>query len=196
MSNVITNILIFEGVPRRIWELKAAVQDDELGYGSIDFNKVIPTPPHISQDSVPLEKLRDRGIPNWFNWNRDNWGCRDNAYGFHRLLERASPEKLLFEAGWTPPHKVVQKLSEMYPDITIVHQWADDNVGFDCGMREYKAGAYTEAYFQPGSREAYEYAAQVMDIDLARDKQMYVSEDGTTYEYREDHETELEELQL
>ncbi len=196
LANVITNILTFEGTPQQIQEIKAAVQDDELGYGSFDFNKVIPTPPSITQAPIPFEELRNRNAPNWFNWNRDNWGCRDNAHGFYRLLERASPEKLLFEVGWTPPHKVIQKLSERYPDITIIHQWADDNIGFDCGLREYKAGEYTEAYFQPGSREAYEYAVQVIDIDLAKDKQMYLSEDGTTYEYREDYEAVLEEISL
>lgn len=196
MANVITNILTFEGSPQRIQELKVAIQNDELGYGSFDFNKVIPTPAHIRQGGVTKEDLHNRKANVWFHWNPDNWGCRDNAYGFYRLLERASPEKLLFEVGWTPPHKVVQKLSEMYPDITIVHQWASDNVGFECGMREYRAGKFKEPPFQPGSREAYEYGAQVMDIDLARDKQMYLSKDGTTYEYREDYEAELEEMSL
>ncbi len=196
MANVITNILTFEGDPNQIQKLKAAVQDDELGYGSFDFNKVIPTPSYISQDPVRFQDMRDRSAPNWFNWNRDNWGSRDNAYGFYRLLERASPEKLLFDVGWTPPHKVVQKLSEMYPDITILHQWASDNMGCECGMREYKAGKFTETFFQPDSREAYEFGAEIRNVDLAEDYQMYLSEDGSTYEYRELPDQEMEEMHL
>lgn len=38
---------------------------------------------------------------------------------------------------------------------------------------------------EDGSKEAFEFAAKVMDIDLAKDKQLYLTEDGTTYEYRE-----------
>lgn len=111
MANVITNILIFNGYLYRIRDLKAAVQNDEFRYGSIDFNKVIPTPPDIFQGAVSLEDAQNRNAKNWFHWNPENWGCRDNAYGSPRLLDRASPETMLFEVGWSPPHKVIQKLA-------------------------------------------------------------------------------------
>ena len=185
MANVITNILIFHGYLYRIRGLKAAVQNDEFGFGSIDFNKVIRTPPDIFEGAVSLEEVQNRHAKTWYHWNPENWGCRDNAYGFPRLLDRESPETLLFEVGWSPPHKVIQRLSEVYPDVSITHEWADDNVGFNCGTREYRAGQFREELMEDGSKEAFEFAAKVMDIDLAKDKQLYLTEDGTTYEYRE-----------
>ena len=69
--------------------------------------------------------------------------------------------------------------------MSITHEWADDNVGFNCGTREYRAGQFREELMEDGSKEAFEFAAKVMDIDLAKDKQLYLTEDGTTYEYRE-----------
>ena len=51
MANVITNILTFHGYTYRIRSLKTAVMNDEFEYGSIDFNKIIATPPDISKVS-------------------------------------------------------------------------------------------------------------------------------------------------
>ncbi len=185
MANVITNILTFTGPKFRIHDLKAAIQNDELGYGSIDFNKIIPTPSYISQGAVPFEEVGNPKANTWFHWNPHNWGCRDNAYGFERLAHRVNPQTMLFQVGWSPPHAVIQKLSEMFPDVQITHQWADDNVGFNCGLRDYLAGSFVDIALPDGSREAFEYAAKVMDIDLAADKQLYLTEDGSTYEFRE-----------
>lgn len=185
MANVITNILIFHGYLHRIHDLKAAIQDEELGYGSIDFNKIIPTPDDIFQGAVSLEEVQNPNSRNWFHWNPANWGCRDNAYGFEWLQPRATPATLLFATGWSPPHKVIQKLSEMFPDLNITHKWADDNFGFNCGWREYRAGQFREELFPDESRAAYEFGAKVVGIDLAKDKQLYLTEDGTTYEFRE-----------
>ncbi len=185
MANVITNILIFHGPQDRIHGLKAAIQSDELGYGTIDFNKIIPTPPDIAQKPVSLEGMLDSKAKNWFQWNPANWGCRENAYGFQNLRHRATPETMLFATGWYPPHKVIQKLSEMFPDLGITHQWADENMGFNCGIRVYRAGQFQEELLPERSRVAYEFGAYVIDLDLARDKYLYLTEDGSTYEYRE-----------
>lgn len=185
MANVITNILTFHGPVDRIHELKAAIQNDELGYGSIDFNKIIPTPSDISQEIASLEDIQNPSARNWFHWNPANWGCRDNAYGFDKLQHRATPGTMLFTVGWSPPHKVIQKLSEMFPELAITHQWADDNMGFDCGVRVYHAGDFQEELLPNNSKIAYEFGAYVMCIDLEKDKQLYLTEDGTTYEFRE-----------
>ncbi len=185
MANVITNILTFHGPQHRIHDLKAAIQSDELGCGTIDFNKIIPTPPDISQKPVSLEGMLDPKAKNWFQWNPANWGSRENAYGFQNLKYRATPNTMLFATGWSAPHKVIQKLSEMFPDLGITHQWADENMGFNCGIRVYRAGQFQEEVLPERSRVAYEFGAYVIDLDLAKDKYLFLTEDGSTYEYRE-----------
>ena len=44
MPNHVTNILRVSGDPERVSAMFEAVKDDEIGLGSLDFNKVIPKP--------------------------------------------------------------------------------------------------------------------------------------------------------
>lgn len=44
MPNHVRNIIRFEAEPKRIKEILSAIQSDELGLGSIDFNKLTPMP--------------------------------------------------------------------------------------------------------------------------------------------------------
>ena len=44
MPNHVRNMLTFNGDPDRIREMLTQIQDDEEGFGSIDFNKLIPMP--------------------------------------------------------------------------------------------------------------------------------------------------------
>jgi hypothetical protein len=73
----------------------------------------------------------------------------------------------------------------MYPDVQFQHQWADEDTGHNVGEVTYADGEYTE-YDIPtgGSKEAYEMAASVMDIELA-DFDLHYDEETGTYEYVE-----------
>ena len=42
MPNHITNILKFEGDSEQVHAMLDKIKSDELGFGSIDFNKIIP----------------------------------------------------------------------------------------------------------------------------------------------------------
>ena len=54
------------------------------------------------------------------------------------------------------------------------------------GEAVYKTGEMIDASIpEPGSREAYELASDIMGIDLA-DFDLYLSADKSTYEYHED----------
>lgn len=51
MPNHVTNILTFSGDPESIRKMLDAIKNDEDGYGSIDFNKIIPMPPELNIES-------------------------------------------------------------------------------------------------------------------------------------------------
>ena len=42
--------------------------------GRLDFNKLIPTPPHIYLGSTSGADERDFGKNTWYSWCRENWG--------------------------------------------------------------------------------------------------------------------------
>lgn len=51
MPNHVTNILTFSGDPESIRKMLDAIKNDEDGYGSIDFNKILPMPPELNIES-------------------------------------------------------------------------------------------------------------------------------------------------
>ena len=64
MPNHVTNHIKISGDPKRIKELLEAVKYDDVGLGSIDFNKVIPKPASLdiecgSNTDAGLKAYRD-----------------------------------------------------------------------------------------------------------------------------------------
>lgn len=64
MPNHVANNIKFKGEPKRIRELLEAIKDNEIGIGSIDFNKIIPMPQELdiqsgSETTKGLKAYRD-----------------------------------------------------------------------------------------------------------------------------------------
>lgn len=55
MANIVRNILSFDCSDKRRDEILQAIQNDELGPGSIDFNKIIPMPESLDMTSGSVE---------------------------------------------------------------------------------------------------------------------------------------------
>lgn len=216
MPNHVTNILTFGGDPERIRSILYAIKNDDEGYGSIDFNKLLPMPPELEIESgsrtrdglnaynafleiytfdrdpatldllnIPKESedafLRRRtdidrrtweigrqafqnvqkyGSPTWYEWHTRHWGTKWNAYGC-----RLSGNNLSFLTAWNAPHPIIQKLSEQVPDVTIHHAWADEDIGINCGYRDYLGGTVTDEWLPYERKESIEFAAAVLNAD-------------------------------
>lgn len=50
--------------------------------------------------------------------------------------------EICFQTAWTAPHPIIEKLSEMYPEVAIRHMWANEDLWQDCGSRTY--GIYAD----------------------------------------------------
>lgn len=58
----------------------------------------------------------------------------------------------------------MEKLTEMFPTVSIHHAWADEDIGYNCGDRTYKNGAVTQEYI-PTGQEAVELGCDLWNID-------------------------------
>ena len=93
------------------------------------------------------------GATSWYDWCCDNWGTKWNAYS----NEQEDEDTIIFETAWSNPEPVMLKLSEMYPEATIEHWWADEDMGSNDGYRVYRGGEIVEGdYYDSCSNEAYE----------------------------------------
>ena len=93
------------------------------------------------------------GCTTWYDWCCKFWGTKWNAYS----NEQESEDTISFETAWSNPEPVMLKLSEMYPEATIEHWWADEDMGSNDGYRVYRGGEIVEGdYYDSCSNEAYD----------------------------------------
>ena len=266
MPNHVTSVITLSGDESRINSMLEAIKNDEVGVGSVDFNKILPMPeslhmtsgsiedsaiaiyisavnpineefegvkkkdvgefremlrklpvlPHkidilmpeneainlaenkyresvkylVDQGEKYVSNLVKYGASTWYDWASCNWGTKWNAYGYDNGVEMED-DKLRFLTAWGAPHLVIQKLSEMYPDIKFEHEWADEDIGSNCGRYVYYDGERIEEYYPESQKDCLEFAANVMDASLEEDYSMYLNAAETGYiniEYDDEYE--------
>ena len=252
MPNHVVNHISLQGDSERIWSMLEAIKSDELGVGSVDFNKIIPMPKSLNIEAgsrtdqglkayrdfievytfgrsaedalkaledIPVESeeiflrqrtdikrdewelgkaawhnIRQYGAPTWYDWAINNWGTKWNAYGYGEdAIDYHDGDMLYFQTAWAAPHPVLEKLSEMFPDIEVEHEWADEDIGQNCGRYSYQSGERIEEYFPENQKEAIEFACRIWDYDPL-DLDLCLNVDGTGYIYIENEEYQQIEL--
>lgn len=249
MPNHVVNQISLQGDPEKIRLLLEAVKSDELGVGTMDFNKVIPMPESLNieagsrtdrglkayrdfveiytlagtmnmdkLDAIPVESenvflqqrkdikedewelgkaawnnIRQYGAPTWYEWAIHHWGTKWNAYGYEDGEDYSGEDKLSFQTAWSAPHPVLERLSEMFPDIEMEHEWADEDIGQNCGRYSYQGGERIEEYFPESEKEAIEFACRMWEYDPA-DMDLCLNAEGTGYINVENEEYQQIEL--
>lgn len=110
--------------------------------------------------------LREHGAATWYSWRVNNWGTKWNAYCCNMDFFEGNYARLLFETAWSAPHPILEKLSDTYPDVEFEHEWADEDIGVNCGRYTYANGERVEEYFPDSGREAIEFACSLWSIDI------------------------------
>lgn len=191
MPNHVTNILRVSGNPEKVSAMFEAIKNDEIGLGSIDFNKVIPMPAHIFRGNLGMAEREKYGKNSWYDWSVAHWGTKWNSYGYDAEYTRKNfdGEHIEFQTAWSRTDLVIHALAEQYPDISFEYLWADEDFGYNTGKKEYENGEETFCHIPPGgSKEALDLAAEVHGLDLADEGYLYNEETGE-YEYHNPDES-------
>ena len=195
MPNHITTRIKITGDPEAVKRVLNKIKNDEFGMGTIDFEKIIPMPKNIFKGNLGVRERELYGNNNWYDWSIANWGTKWNAYGFDPNTDYSKEKELKFLTAWSAPHPVIAKLSEMFPSVKLEHEWADEDIGMNCGRHVYYDGERIEEYYPESEMDRLEFAASVLDIQLEEDCGLYLNASETEYiniEY--DDEYELIEL--
>jgi hypothetical protein len=127
-----------------------------------------------------FQNIQKYGSPTWYEWSINNWGTKWNACGYEADTDYSGRDKLCFETAWSAPHPIIKKLSEMYPEIKFEIEWADEDLGNNCGRSVYLAGEEIEEYYPQGRKEEMDFALSVWDYDPA-DLELILNKNGTDY---------------
>ncbi len=126
------------------------------------------------------------GAATWYDWAREKWGSKWNAYQTERLEDNT----IEFNTAWSNVKPVIIALSEKFPDIEMRYQWADEDIGSNIGDVTFKGGECIENIdFEPCSKDAYEFAAEMWGVDLKAEGYVFDAKTGT-YEWQDTDETE------
>ena len=109
------------------------------------------------QSIADLKKVMDEtGYSSWYPWANANWGTKWGMYDVS--IDRTDDESvtIYFQSAWSPPTPVIDRLSDMFPTVSMSHYYADEGGGF-AGVRTYDQGVCTEdnASYQEGSWDHY-----------------------------------------
>lgn len=144
-----------------------------------DFTKVIP-PPDVPayRDEPSQDKVRND--PNWwYTWNINNWGTKWTGYDF----EQEAWNTFTFETAWSGVPKIIERISERFPDVEIEYEFADEDTGRNCGSMTFLNGEVENEYYpDSGTKEAYDLAFKLRpyrkdDYVLVDDNYVYKEEE-------------------
>ncbi|MFB2539463.1 hypothetical protein ACEYX8_09460 [Acinetobacter sp. c3-l95] len=92
------------------------------------------------------------------DWSREFWGTQWNAYD----VKIFSDTELHFNTAWTHPFPVIKALSEKFPNAKITVQYADEDLGYNCGQYTIQNGLKLSCFRKAtGSNEDVIFAAKL-----------------------------------
>jgi len=129
--------------------------EDKIGirdrrYGEIDVNAFIPYPKKYADVDAQAEEARKNPNADWskikdgynhggYDWCIENWGTKWGLYDFSPVKEFKSSAVVSFQTAWSPALPVIQKMSEMFPELSFTLKYFECGGGFK-GVYECKAG--------------------------------------------------------
>jgi len=170
MPNHVTTNMVLIGKDEDITKCTNEIIVD----GQFDFNTIIPIPVELKNTRSPAcilsdeeyEKLDENeklysyisetidkefiskyGANNWYDWCIANWGTKWGAYD---TITDEGSSYITFQTAWSFPEPLMLKLSEKYPTIEFECEFADEDIGSNCGEITFKNGETTRYINQSG----------------------------------------------
>lgn len=166
MPNWVKNIVSFSD-PKA---LKHMLVKDKNGNDYFDFNQAIPMPKELEDSKLEypdkrtdeeIKALVDKyGASDWYHWSIENWGTKWNASEVY-VIDDCTVE---FDTAWSTPAPVLQALSMMFPNTRVHVEYADEDLGNNCGGYTYINADLCEST-QPDADDALKFACDVWGLD-------------------------------
>lgn len=126
-----------------------------------------------------LKAYQETGYAYWYDWNVDHWGTKWNAYGQND--QRNTEDTIFFETAWSFPEPIVRRLAQIFTDVEILWDYADEDSGSNTGKIICRNGRVYLSKLENQSKEAYDL---YFELHPGRIKDYVLV--GDTYEYKED----------
>ena len=123
-----------------------------------------------------INNMLKYGATTWYDWSIKNWGTKWNSYDPWKGEEKG----LIFSTAWSAPHPILEELTVRFTGVYFTHEWADEDIGQNCGRREYLNGECVGDWVPETRKEAIEFATGVWG-DTPEDYGLVINADGSDY---------------
>jgi len=176
MPNWCTNVVGIKGSIKEVRRVKRFLRGKIPNYaGETDseeksifcFHKVIPIPKEILEHGYNNPKANIDG----YRWQITEWGTKWTACAEevirYEVSKRLNKSILIyrFETAWAEPQPVIQKLSELFPRLTITLIYTEPGMAFG-GKVVYKGGRILSEKEYEGDRFAKRFNNGEFDADV------------------------------
>ena len=114
----------------------------------------------FEEAKLAIKNIEMYGHKDWYSWSNANWGTKWNSYDNARVNENT----ISFDTAWSTPFPVMEKLSEMFTDVTLHIAFADEDIGSNCGFYVLIGGKIQKEYL-PSGYEATKFALNIKGGD-------------------------------
>ena len=154
MPNWVKNKVAVSGDEKTIREFKEFVElrsEDsklEVVENPFCFNRIIPRP-----------ELEGDG---WYYWDIENWGTKWDSCGTELVIDTPRSLEYEFDTAWSMPEGVFKKLAEVFPTLELSGEYADEDIGYNCGWWFAGNGRITRC--EPAV-DPFDYACEIWGLD-------------------------------
>ena len=96
---------------------------------AIDFEVIIPPPENMFRGSFGQKEKKlcqEEGRPNWYDWQRENWGTKWNAYSQSVTRKDEWMVEIEFDTAWQFPQPILDALQKQYPEVRFSGHWVEE----------------------------------------------------------------------
>lgn len=135
MPNWCSNLVQITGPENDIKDIKNKLQaeDDNV----FCFHSVLPYDPDNTNEETTADYRQFYNHPQ-LDWQTNNWGTKWDSVDAVLVVDEPTRLVYKFLTAWSPCDKVIQKLSELYPNLFFEHNFAEPGIGFS-GNETYNA---------------------------------------------------------
>lgn len=119
-----------------------------------------------------LSNVEKYGAATWYDWHIWKWGTKWQPSEVSWDFKSENEMNVSFDTAWSPPTGVYDKLAKMFPNVYMYIEYADEDIGRNCGLLEYDENGYSEEVV-----DTVEFACNVWGYDYEEYMQEYTTDE-------------------
>ena len=137
-------------------EFKKKIKDkdplDEVNYKELGVKNL------KDLGNVYINNILQYGADSWYDWCCENWGTKWNATNTYIIDDT----EIEFSTAWSCPVNIFKELSRQFSGVEIVVEFADEDIGSNCGKITFLNGEIEEYIDMDGDTD---FALEVCGYD-------------------------------